>query len=151
MDQAKLKLIQSLIQAQSAEIENIYAKIKERRANLHDVVYLESLAYQIHNLYSAFENLFEQIAELFENQIQDMSHYHRALLWRMKIPIEGIRPALISEESFRLLDSLQVFRHFFRHAYQAELDPQRVERVLQDALRLRDLYPHDFAQFFASL
>ncbi|MER3401985.1 MAG: hypothetical protein C4336_00350 [Armatimonadota bacterium] len=68
----------------------------------------------------------------------------------MKIPIEGVHLALLSEASFRLLDSLRAFRHFFRHAYQAELDPTRVARVLQDALSLRELYPNDLARFLAS-
>ena len=40
----------------------------------------------------------------------------------MKLDIKEIRPAVISDDSFKILNKLRAFRHFVRHAYDYELD-----------------------------
>ncbi len=150
MEEGKLSILRSALEAQRQEIERIYAKIEQRRGKA-DPAYLESLAYQLHNLYSAFEDLFKIIADTFENRVEERARYHRELLRRMKIPLEGIRPALLSEESYTLLDSLRAFRHFFRHAYGVELDPKKIRIVLEDALELRRLYSKELERFLEQL
>ncbi len=74
---------------------------------------MKSLGYQLHNLYCAFEDLFEVVAGTFENQIGEEGRYHIELLRRLTVAIEGVRPALLSPECYRLLDNLRAFRHFF--------------------------------------
>jgi len=150
MEEERLSLLKASIEAQRREIERIFAKIEERRHG-KSVAELESLAYQLHNLYCAFEDLFRIVADFFENRIDDRARYHRELLWRMKVSIEEVRPALLSEESYRLLDSLRAFRHFFRHAYSYELDPRKVALVVEDALKLRELYQRDIDYFLEQL
>lgn len=150
MEEERLSLLKASVNEQKNEIEKIFAKIEERKGG-EGVANLESLAYQLHNLYCAFEDLFEILADFFENRIEEPAHYHQELLWRMKITIEGVRPALLSKESYKLLDSLRAFRHFFRHAYSYELDPQKVELVVDDALELRALYQQDITHFFKQL
>lgn len=108
---------------------------------------LESLAYQLHNLYCAYEDLFKIVAGFFENTIDDQ----KELLKRMTLSIEGIRPALISEESFTLLNNLKSFRHFFRHAYGYELDKRKVAIVLEDAQKLKETFKLDLERFLVSL
>jgi hypothetical protein len=150
MEKEKLILLKGEIQGQSREIEKIYAKIEERKTR-RDIVNLESLAYQLHNLYCAFEDLFRIVADNFENYIEERRKYHRELLWRMSISIEGVRPALLSNESLKLLDSLRAFRHFFRHAYAYELDPKKVNIVLEDAFKLKRLYKKETKKFLQNL
>jgi uncharacterized protein YutE (UPF0331/DUF86 family) len=147
MDEARWTLLKSALEAQLHEISQIFIKIEERQAHLDDPVHLESLGYQLHNLYSAFEDLFKIVADFFENRITERAGYHRELLWRMKIPIAGVRPALLSEESYKLLDSLRAFRHFFRHAYGAELDPKKIALVVEDALKLKKIYSQEVERF----
>jgi len=69
----------------------------------------------------------------------------------MKMPIEGVRPAFLSETSFKMLDSLRAFRHVFRHAYSYELDAKKVALVAEDAFILKQLYKKDIAVFLAHL
>jgi len=107
--------------------------------------------YQLHNLYCAFEDLFKIVADYFENTIEDRVKYHSELLRRMSIHIEGIRPSLLTDEAFGLLDGLRGFRHFFRHAYGYEIDPRKVKIVLEDALRLKGLYKDLVANFIEKL
>lgn len=150
MEKERLSLLRASIMAQGTEIERIFGKIEERQHGKGEAN-LESLAYQLHNLYCAFEDLLKIVADFFENHIDDSAHYHSALLWRMKMSIEGVRPALLSEASYKLLDSLRAFRHVFRHAYSYELDSKKLALVLEDALRLNALYREEIDRFLEQL
>lgn len=102
-------------------------------------------------MYCAFEDLFEVVAGTFENQIGEEGRYHIELLRQLTVAIEGVRPALLSPECYRFLDNLRAFRHFFRHAYSFELDERKVRLVLDDALKLKDLYRGDLDRFLLAL
>jgi uncharacterized protein YutE (UPF0331/DUF86 family) len=150
MEKARLKLLKSDLETQLSEIAKIFARIEKRKA-IKDKIVLESLAYQLHNLYCAFEDLFKIVAGYFENNIEDRRKYHRELLWRMTVSVEGVRPSLLSSEAFVLLDSLRAFRHFFRHAYAYELDPKKVGLVLDETMKLRDLYKKECRVFLGKI
>lgn len=150
MDEERFTILKSELMAQWKEIEKIYGRIEERRKK-RGVYALESLAYQLHNLYCAYEDLFKIVANFFENTTRDSSRYHVELLKRMKFEIPGIRPALVSKESFRLLDNLRSFRHLFRHTYTYELDRRKVSIVLEDAIKLKDLFQADLQGFLEKL
>ena len=87
---------------------------------------VESIGYWLHNLYCAYEDLFKIICSFWENKISFSSGYSTALLRRMVFAIEGIRPALLSQDSLRVLDELRGFRHMFRLAYSHGLDQERI-------------------------
>ena len=65
----------------------------------------------------------------------DISIWKRALIRRMVLNIEGVRPALLSEKSFQHLDELRGFRHAFRHAYSYGLDEERVTYLLKKVMK----------------
>lgn len=150
MEKEKLTLLQSELKAQQGDIGKIYQKLDDRQKE-EGKGRLESIGYQLHNLYCAFEDLFKIVASFFENSIQDKTHYHYELLKRMTVQIEGVRPALLSREAFLLLDNLRSFRHFFRHAYSYELDERKLLIVLEDALKLRKIYPQEIDFFLKRL
>jgi len=149
VEKARLAVLQAEIKAQMQEIEGIYTKIEDRKRK-KDKAAMESVGYQLHNLYCAFEDLFKIVAETFENHIQDKSKYHQELLKRMAISIEGVRPRLLSQECFQLLDNLRSFRHLFRHAYSYELDERKVKIVLDDAFTLKGICRNDIDAFLNS-
>ncbi|MEW6482032.1 MAG: hypothetical protein AB1397_03390 [bacterium] len=146
MDKGRLAILKADVKAQVRDIENIYIKLEERRGK-KGMPGIESIGYQLHNLYCAFEDLFKIIADTFENYISDKSRYHLELLKRMTISIEGVRPPFISQKSYVLLDNLRAFRHFFRHAYSYELDKRKVRLILEDAMKLKEIYSKDIQEF----
>jgi len=150
MEKARLSILIARIKSQVSNIEKLFSKVEERKTPKSSAEW-ESLAFRLHNLYCAFEDLFKIVAETFENQIDEKSRYHAELLKRMAIEIEGIRPALLSPETVRLLDNLRSFRHFFRWAYASELDERKLRLVLEDALMLKDKYRQDIALFIRKL
>ena len=89
-----------------------------------------TIGYLLHNLYTVFESIFKNIARTFGNTPGGTQTWHAALLRRMTLEIEGVRPRVIGSECYHALDELRRFRHLFRHAYTLELDWDRMELVL---------------------
>jgi hypothetical protein len=155
MDKNTLIVLTADLTAQMAVVKSISLLLEERaiglRAEDPDPIRLESVAYQLHNFYSAIEDLLKMVAAHFENQISDTARWHSVLLQRMSQEIPGIRPAVLSQESYLLLNSLRGFRHFFRHAYGVPIDYEQLQINLKKA---RQLYPNlenNLNHFFAQL
>ena len=87
-----------------------------------------ALGYTIHNVYCLLENYFLRTAKFFENNL-DKDTWHKDLLRRMAIEIEGVRPALLDETLMDELDEFRSFRHVFRNLYQTRIKPERVEML----------------------
>jgi hypothetical protein len=153
VEQGKLAILTAEVKAQMALIEAVHLRVEARAAGLapEDEASLESLAYQIHNLYNAIEDLLKLLASRFENQITDTSQWHSALLRRMTQAVEGMRPAVISEESYVLLNGLRSFRHFFRHAYGVTIEYGQLSANLERARGVRSWMEQDIRRFLEAL
>lgn len=58
-------------------------------------------------------------------------------LLRASLDLQGIRPAFLPAEAVRDVRELKGLRHLFRHAYDLDLDPARVEAAAQKRHPLR--------------
>jgi len=63
------------------------------------------------------------------------------------LSIEGVRPALLSEGSYKFLNELRGFRHVFRHAYSYGLDDERVSTLLRKILEQKGAVIQDLNNF----
>jgi hypothetical protein len=129
-------------------IERLYEALgdpKLEEAEAQDTLIV--IAYRLHSLYSAFENIFRNIASAFENNLGDGTGWHRTLLQRMRLDLLPVRPAVIDEEAFEKLDELLRFRHLFRTGYVLSLDGLRLQLVVRKALELKSIYPAQIEQF----
>jgi len=152
MDEGRLGILKADIDRQVGIIEQIYKKIEQRSEDYEvNEERMESLAYQLHNLYCAFEDLMEIVIVEFENRVSEKSNWHIKLLRRMSEQIPNIRPALFSQENFLLLDELRAFRHWFRHAYSYKIEPEKLEIVLRKTAKLREKYKADITGFLKEL
>jgi hypothetical protein len=143
----QIRLLQADIAARLTDIEAAYEQIDEIGAaatgSNQDII----LAYYLHVLYGLFENLFEQIAELFGNHLSDQSQWHSQLLRRMTLDISPIRPPVICQETYVCLNELRGFRHLFRNAYLLQFDSERLNIVLRNAKELKQSYRTDLEKF----
>lgn len=64
--------------------------------------------------YTCLETIFVRVCQYFENSLQP-SQWHKDVLRKMTLAVEGIREPLISRETYRMLDELRRFRHFKRY------------------------------------
>jgi hypothetical protein len=108
------------------------------------------VAYRLHSLYNALENIFRNISKAFENQVSKES-WHSEILQRMRLDLIPLRPAVIDAEAFEKLDELRRFRHVFRTMYGLDLDPLRLQVVLRRALELKPLYRDQIERFLLFL
>lgn len=109
------------------------------------------IAYHLHNLYNAFENIFQNIAAVFENSVEDEGRWHAQLLERMGLDAMPLRPAVIDDTAYEALDELRRFRHLFRHSYMINLDPQRLQLVWRKAFDLKAIYAEQLESFVTFL
>lgn len=111
-------------------VQGQYDKYRDmkRRSEVTDApedLVIAAIGFAVHNLYNAIENYFLRIAKFFENQIQG-ERWHRDLVNRMALSIEGVRPALLDRDGLRPFHELRAFRHVFRLIYDSHLDPAKL-------------------------
>lgn len=152
MDYGQVAGLTAELKAQMRLIDRVYQRLNDRAASgLETPAQLESVAYQIHNLYCAVEDLLKLVANAFENQLGASSAWHRMLLLRLSQPVEGIRPAFLSEEAFDCLNRLRGFRHFIRHGYGAEIELTQLQTNLAAAIDSRQLISQDLHRFLGEI
>lgn len=145
--------IRRLIQELDAQYEYAQQQIKVARET-DQSAYWNDVAYSLHGFYTGIENIFEQIAREVDKGIdrQD-SGWHKALLEQMSIENVGVRPAVISEQTYRYLSEYLKFRHVVRSHYTYRLDPEQISNNMD---RLSDCYAlvcqqlEDFCEFLSS-
>ncbi len=153
MGKDDLTILETDLATQMSFVGSVVATLEERTHGVgpDDPVRLESVAYQIHNLYNAVEDLLKLVAAHFENNIADPSRWHTELLYRMTQDISGVRPALISAETYRLLNGLRGFRHFFRHAYSVPIEFDQLKINIRRARQLFPALSQDVDRFLQKL
>jgi hypothetical protein len=115
-------------------------------AGANDQLDYAALGYTIHNIYGVIEGYCLRIAKFFENNI-DPASWHRGLLDRMGLNIEGVRPALFSGEEVLVLHELRSFHHVFRHLYARPLDADKLELVQRRVPRAADVFRKAHARY----
>ncbi|TVR57794.1 MAG: hypothetical protein EA426_11395 [Spirochaetaceae bacterium] len=88
-----------------------------------------AVATMLENYYTAAETVFFRISQQFGNSLTP-DRWHSDLLRKMRIEMPDVRPAVISETTYSLMDELMRFRHFKRYYYQLQFDWPRLENLL---------------------
>ena len=116
----------------------------ELAAAIRSMTY-HGIASTVQQLYTGAERCLTSIAsEVDQKPISKQSDgWHRALLDQMAAPLEGVRPAVLSNSTFEILQALRSFRHVVRNTYGGSLDVERVLELAQDAIKLPDLLESD--------
>jgi hypothetical protein len=147
----KFLLLERNLAADLKAIESLYRDLGEPDlGESEEQDRLIVVAYYLHGLYSAFENVFRNIAKAFENQL-DPASWHQSLLQRMLLDLSPLRPAVLDEEAYEKLDELRRFRHLFRRGYGLRLDSLRLRLVVRKALELKLLYRPQLKRFLEFL
>ena len=151
MDEGAFAVLEAELRARLLDVGRISDRIEARRGAFDGrAEEVDSLGFQLHNLYGACEQVFEEVARCLENRV-DAAGCHAGLVRRMRLDIPVVRPALLSESTAVDLDELRRFRHRFRHAYSADLDPDRVVRLAAMTAPLRRAFTRDIEQFLSRL
>jgi len=102
----------------------------ERASHSNDDFYIDGVALNLHGFYSGFERIFTHIAETIDDNLPRGENWHELLLKQMMSEVPGIRPAVISAETGRLLDELRRFRHVVRNVYTHNFNPENIRKLI---------------------
>lgn len=102
---------------------------------------LAASAFELSRFFNVLEKSFERLCETFENHFEKDGSYHERLIERMELEISGIRAAFLPPEALGPVRELKGFRHVMRHAYELELDPDRIARLVEHAEAISRAFP----------
>jgi len=108
----------------------------------------ESCAFQLVRFFNIIEMMGLRIARAFENHLADERGGHAELIHRLSIAVPGVRPALYQPAVLSALKDLRGFRHVITHAYDLQLDVERMAIVLRHAQQAASQLPPMIAVFF---
>jgi hypothetical protein len=136
------------------EIENIdklkqeLRKVMNARAKLN----MRRLKGSIfHDFYNCCERVFRRISTDINGGFGESKSWHKELLYRMTIPIEGVRPQVISEELAAELDDYLSFRHIFRSIYGFELKGERLDRLADKFDQVSQRFKKEIMRFLRKM
>jgi hypothetical protein len=146
MDGIALKILREEMLDDSRMVADAFQKATARLERGDEIGY-ESCAHQLSRFYNVFEQTGLRVAKAFENNIDDERGWHGALLNHLAIGIKGIRPAFIPAELKLPLNELKGFRHVFVHAYDLQLDPEKLALLLKYARQMAEIFPDLIEKF----
>ena len=104
------------------------------------------IAQILDNSYTAIETALLRIAQGFDNTLSPQ-RWHADLLDKMVLEKKGVRPRVLSDESYRLLVELMRFRHFKRYYLEVDYDWEKLRYLLSVYRRCLPLVRKELAAF----
>ena len=124
----------SLLKKETESIKRKLLRLKKEKDPENIDSHIKAIAGSLHSIYSGYENIIERMVRAIDGDIPSGKDYHLMLLKRALNPIEGVRPYIISIETFRLLDELRTYRHKFRNIYLYLLSSKRITELAHTGL-----------------
>ena len=125
MDKNILRSMVAEIERELKNLEELRKEMKEIRPQ-ESIIARRSIGSILHDFYNGAERIFKKIAMDINGGYEDSEKWHKALLFKMTIPVKGLRPAVLSEELAAEMDEYLAFRHLFRNIYGFELKGERI-------------------------
>jgi hypothetical protein len=86
--ETQIRTLKADIRVDLKAVADIYAALNRYGGVPVGEEQLIVVAYYLHNLYCAFESIFQRIVQVFGNQISDQAGWHAELLRRMTLDID---------------------------------------------------------------
>lgn len=100
----------------------------EIEAGAHSLL-MRGKASVFHDFYCGAERIFKKIAHELNGGIPAGEAWHHELLNDMKLDLPGLRPAVVSPATYKLLLEFLQFRHKFRNIYGFDLDYGKLAEI----------------------
>lgn len=149
IEASEIEEVAAEIEEELRKLSRLEADIARGREELRDDparadIHYSNLALKLHNFYTGCERIFRIIASELNSALPSSYDWHKRLLQRMSLELGGKRPAVISQELRGALEEFLAFRHVVRTLYGYELDPERMDPLL-------DKYPLVWERFQGEL
>lgn len=107
--------------------------------------HIKAIALTLHSIYSGYEKIIEMLVKGIDGDIPTAKEYHTALLKRATYEIPEVRPAIISEDTYHLLNTLRAYRHKLRRIYTYLISPKKIIHLSESAVKSFELFERDWA------
>ena len=120
-----------------AEIEKEIENLQDLREEMgrvkreREIIFQRAKGSILHDFYNCCERVFKKITIEMNGEFEESEKWHKSLLYRMTISINGLRPRVISDELAADLDEFLAFRHLFRNIYGFELKGGRIDYLAE--------------------
>ncbi|GBE00510.1 hypothetical protein BMS3Abin07_02561 [bacterium BMS3Abin07] len=114
-------------------------------------IFMRSKGSILHDFYNGCERIFKKIAMEINGGYEESEKWHKSLLYKMTIPIKGVRPPVLSEELAAELDEYLSFRHVFRNIYGFELKGERIAYLSKKFDKVVPKFIEEIKSFLAFL
>ena len=105
----------------------------------------------LHDFYTGVERIFVRIADELNGGVPAGQQWHRQLVTDMAMPIDDLRPAVISVATADRLAEYLRFRHVFRNIYGSTLEPERLSPLVDRLPDTLDAVADDVTRFISWL
>jgi hypothetical protein len=127
-------VIAARLEQEIVDLDRVISRAEElwgKSQKSGDDGYLDGVALNLHGFYAGAERIFEEIARNVDETVPAGSDWHRVLLVQMSATIDGVRPAVISQNTRFCLDEYRGFRHVVRNVYTFNLRPSRLHELIR--------------------
>lgn len=97
-----------------------------------------AVASAVHNAYNGIEDVLLSLANDIDGYVPRGDSSHQDILDQMRVPLAGLRPALLNDELYQVLTEVKGFRHLVRHRYGLDLDQVR---TMENLTRMQTALP----------
>ena len=129
------------------QTEQFLRQLEQEIMPTYQAALTSAIALNLHSFYTGAERIFEVIAKQVDHYQPTGSNWHRQLLDQMLVAIPNLRPAVISENTYLLLDELRRFRHVVRTVYAYQLDSERILELANKSFHYFSTFKKEIQQY----
>jgi hypothetical protein len=117
-------------------LEELVASVASMGTQPSTPMHALALAFQLERYYTGAEALLSRALRTIDGDVPSGGSSHQEILLAASVAVEGLRPAIVSNEVFNQLRDLLAFRHYARHAYDKEPRSERVGEIAETLLQM---------------
>jgi Ni,Fe-hydrogenase III large subunit len=136
----ELKFISREIEILKRKKERVETEREPENLDSH----VKAIGLTLHSIYTGYEKILEMLIKGIDGDAPTATDYRSALLKRATYTIPGVRPEIISEETFHLLNALRAYRHKLRRIYTYLVSSSKIMNLTDIALKSFDKFNEDW-------